>query len=56
MISDNLQPPCVQPPISSYNCQLPHGRHGHGGYGGHGGHGSLDRTGHGTTGQDRIDI
>ena len=54
MISDNLQLPCVQPPNSSYNFQLPHGRHDYGVYGGHdgcgehgvyGGHGGQDRTG-----------
>ena len=39
MRSDNLQLPCVQPPTSSYNFQLPHGRHSHGGRG-------QDRTGH----------
>ena len=44
-----------QPPTSSYNIQLPHGRHGHhdrhghGGHGGHGGRGEHD-------GQDRTDI
>ena len=27
MRSDNLQLPCVQPPTSSYNFQLPHGHH-----------------------------
>ena len=45
MRSDNLQLPCVQPPTSSYNPQLPHGLHGqygchhHYGHHGHGGHG-----------------
>ena len=34
MRSDNLQLPCVQPPTSSYNLQLPHGRNNHGGHGG----------------------
>ena len=54
----NLQLPCEQPPTSSYNLQLPHGRHchhGRHGHGGHVGHGGLcehvgldgqDRTGH----------
>ena len=51
--SENLQLPCVQPPTSSYNFQLPQGRHGHhgchshdvhGGHGEHGGHGGQDRT------------
>ena len=57
MRSDNLQLPCVQPPTSSYNFQLPHGHGGHGGHvghdgrgkhggrGEHGGHGGQDRTG-----------
>ena len=48
MRSDNLQLPCVQPPTSSYNFQLPQGRHGHHGrhgHGGHGGHGGQDRIG-----------
>ena len=46
--SDNLQLACVQPPTSSYNPQLPHGRHGHGDHGKHGG--SSVRTGRdGTT-------
>ena len=52
----NLQLHCVQPPTSSYNFQLPHGRHchhgrhghvGHGGqgeHGGHGGYGGQERT------------
>ena len=55
-----------QPPTSSYNFQLPHGRHchhgcpghggqvghvGHGGRGEHGGHGGQDRKG-----QDKTDI
>ena len=59
MRSDNLQLPCVQPPTSSYNFQLPHsrhdhhGRHGHGGHGGHGGCGEHDGTGRDGTGQDR---
>ena len=35
---NNLQLPCVQPPTSSFNLQLPHGRPGHGGHGGRGGH------------------
>ena len=66
MRSHNLQPPCVQPPTSSYNCQLPHGcncHHGlhgydghvgygvHGEHGGHGGHGGQGRTGEDGTGQ-----
>ena len=38
MRSDNLQLPCVQPPTSSYNFQLPHGCYGHHGRHGHGGH------------------
>ena len=47
MRSDNLQLPCVQPPTSSNNIQLPHGCHGHGGHGDHfcnggcGGHGGM---------------
>ena len=49
MRSDNLQHPCVQPPTSSYNFQLPHGCHGHGGHGGHVGHGGRGEHG----GQDR---
>ena len=66
MRSDNLQLPCVQPPTSSYNFQLPHGGHGghvchdgrgkHGGRGEHGGHGGQDRdrdgTGRDGTGQN----
>ena len=56
MRPDNLQLPCVQPPTSSYNFQLPHGRNchhgchghvGHGGqgeHGGHGGYGGQERT------------
>ena len=47
MKSDNLQLPCVQPPTSSYNFQLPHGCHGHGG------RGNQDRTGQDWTGLDR---
>ena len=43
MRSDNLQIPCVQPPTSSFNLELPHGGHGHHGCNGHGGH-----DGHGT--------
>ena len=69
MRSDNLQLPCVQPPISSYNLELPHGRqghqgrHGHGGHDDHGGHG--DHVSHGgrgelggqdRTGQDRTKL
>ena len=42
----NLQLPCVQPPTSSYNFQLPHGRHCHHGRHGHGGH-----VGHGDRGE-----
>ena len=64
MRSDNLQLLCVQPPTSSYNFQLPHGRlchhgrHGHGGLGGqvgHAGHGGRgEHGGHGGHGgQDR---
>ena len=45
MRSDNLQLPCVQPPTSSYNLQLPHGCHGHHGCNGNGSH-----DGHGTHG------
>ena len=45
MRSDNLQLPCEQPPTSSNNLQLPHGRHGHGGHGDHFCHGG--RGGHG---------
>ena len=45
MRSDNLQLPCVQPPTSSYNLQLPHGCYGHHGRPGHCGHG--DHGGHG---------
>ena len=66
MRSDNLQLPCVQPPTSSYNLQLPHGRHGHGGHGdrgSHGGHvGQGGRGEHGghsgqeRTGQDRTGL
>ena len=41
IIISNLQLPCVQPPTSSYNFQLPHGCHCHHGRHGHGGHGSL---------------
>ena len=52
MRSDNLQSPCVQPPTSSYNFQLPHGRHGHHGRRGHGGHGGRGEHGN-RTGQDR---
>ena len=54
MRSDNLQLPCVQPPTSSYNFKLPHGRHNHGGHGGHVGHGGRgEHGGHGgETGQD----
>ena len=55
MRQDDLRLPCAQPPTSSYNIQLPHGRHGHHdrhGHGGHGGHG--DRGEH--DGQDRTDI
>ena len=37
MRSENPQLPCAQPPTSSNNLQLPHGRHGHGDHGGHGG-------------------
>ena len=66
MGSDDLQLPCVQPPTSSYNPQLLHGRHGHGGsvghgglgghgdrvwYGGHGGH--VGHVGHVVCGQLR---
>ena len=39
MRSDNLQLPCVQPPTSSNNLQLPHGCHSHGHSHGHIGHG-----------------
>ena len=47
MKSDNLQLPCVQPPTSSYNPQLPHGRHGRHGCNGHlGCHGHYGRRGH----------
>ena len=45
MRSDNLKLPCIQPPTSSYNLQLPHGRRGHGDHGGHVGHVRQDRTG-----------
>ena len=57
----NLQLPCVQPPTSSYNFQLPHCHHGcysygghvgHGGRGKHGDHGGQDRTGQDRTGQN----
>ena len=44
----NLQLPCVQPPTSSYNFQLPLGRHGHGAHVGRG----EDRTGQDGTGRD----
>ena len=51
MRSDKLQLPCVQPPTSSYNFQLPHGRHCHHGHPGHGGLcGQVFHVGHG--GQD----
>ena len=36
MRSDNRQLPCVQPPTSSYNFQLPHRHHGCQGHGGRG--------------------
>ena len=57
----DLQLPCVQPPTSSYNFQLPHGRHGrHGHHGryGHGGHGGyVGPGGHrGHVGQDRTGL
>ena len=58
MRSDNLRLPCVQPPTSSHNFQLPHGhhdhhvRHGHGGHGGHGGRGEHDGNGQERAGQD----
>ena len=49
MRSNNLQLPCVQPPTSSNNLQIPHGRHGHGGHGDHGGLGG--HFGHGGRGE-----
>ena len=49
MRSDNLQLPCVQPPTSSNNLQLPHGRHGRHGHQSRHGHHGQDRTG-----QDRV--
>ena len=52
-----------QPPTSSYNFQLPHGRHSHHGRHGHGGQvghgGCSEHGGHGgqvSTGEDRTDI
>ena len=55
MRSNNLQLPCVQPPISSYNFQLPQGRHRH--HGGHVGHGSRGEFGgQNRTGQDRTKL
>ena len=52
MSSDNFQHPCVQPPTSSYNFQLPHSRHGHHGRHGHGGHGvHVGHVGHGGRGE-----
>ena len=51
MRSNNLQLPCVQPPTSSFNLQLRHGRPGHGGHGDHGGHGGHGGcVGHGGCG------
>ena len=58
IIISNLQLPCVQPPTSSYNFQLPRRHHGHHGRVGHVGHvwswwtwWSLT-TGQDTTGQN----
>ena len=52
MRSNNLQLPCVQPPTSANNLQIPHGRHGHGGHGDHGGLGG--HVGHG--GHDGLNL
>ena len=67
MRSDNRQLPCVQPPTSTYNFQLPlglhghhvplgphghHGRQGYDGHGGHVGHGGQERRGEDTTRHD----
>ena len=49
MRSDNRQLPCVQPPTSTYNFQLPLGLHGHGHHvplGRHGHHGRHGHCGH----------
>ena len=59
MRSDNLHLPCVQPSISLYNPQLPHGCHGHHGGHGHGYHGRHGQwPGHGGKhgGQDRTKL